>query len=838
MTRNDDLNVMPKQIGPYRVRDILGEGGIAIVYLADQAEPVKRSVALKIVKVGMDTGQVVARFESERQALAVLEHPGIAKVYDAGSSDTGRPYFVMERVEGVPLTEFCNQHRHTLDQRISLVIDICAAVQHAHQKGVIHRDLKPTNILVANDDGRPIPKVIDFGIAKAIGQDLTDRTLETRIGHVIGTPQYMSPEQAAISGLDIDTRTDIYSLGVVLYELLSGALPIDFDAMSDVAMTYAIRERQPPTPSARLAELGDDLPTISSNRRTDPSALRKALQGDLDWIVMKAIEKDRERRYETASDLAADLRRHLDRLPVTAHPPSTGYLLRRFVDRNRAVVFAGAVATVALVTGTVVATMSMLRAQDAERVAVAAERLASAESATSQRISDFLVRLFEVSNPGEARGESITAREILDEAAGRIDEELTDEPATRAALLATMGQVYSNLGLYKDALPMTEESLTVRRETNAPAMDIAESLDQLGRIRAAMGEFDDAEALHIEALEITRATLGDQDPSVANTLEQLAVSRYSRGDYAGAEEFLGEALVLLQAAPEPEPLGVAEMLNNLAAVDVAQGKFDDAEDYYRQALDAYIAELGETHPDVAVIRNNLAILMRRLGNLEEAETLYGDVLSSFRRSMGDSHPQIANTLNNLAMVQLDIGKLDAALSSAIESRDMYEDLFHATHPQVLRVQGNMGLIHTRREELDEAEDIHRRTLELRRSTLELDSVEIAYSLDPLADVLNRQGRFSEAESTGKEAYEIYRDALGDDHWRTGSIQSVIAASLTAQGRFAEAEPLLLRSYEVLRNGRGQSHRLTETTREQLVDLYESLDRPTDAARYRHEGTSD
>jgi len=329
------------QIGPYKLLSILGEGGFALVYLAEQQKPVKRRVALKIIKLGMDTRQVIARFEAERQALALLDHPNIAYVYDAGTTDLGRPYFVMEYVKGVPITEHCDRHRLTIEERLKLFLQVCEAVQHAHQKGIIHRDIKPSNILVLLEGQKALPKVIDFGVAKALSQPLTERTLVTEEGQFIGTPEYMSPEQAELTHQDIDTRSDVYSLGVVLYELLAGVLPFDAKTLREGGVDHirqVIREEEPKTPSTRLSALSaEDSARIAKYHRVDLSSLQRKLRGDLDWIVMKTLEKDRTRRYETAKDLVMDLERHLNNQPVIARPPSTLYRFQKLVRRNKPV---------------------------------------------------------------------------------------------------------------------------------------------------------------------------------------------------------------------------------------------------------------------------------------------------------------------------------------------------------------------------------------------------------------------------------------------------------------------------------------------------------------------
>ena len=338
-------------IGPYKLMEQIGEGGMGVVYVAEQSQPVRRKVALKVIKPGMDTKQVIARFEAERQALAMMDHPNIAKVLDGGVTESGRPYFVMELVRGLPITEYCDGERLSIRERLELFVLVCRAVQHAHQKGIIHRDLKPSNILVTLHDGVPVPKVIDFGVAKATGQSLTEKTVYTAFTQLVGTPLYMSPEQVELSGLDIDTRSDIYSLGVLLYELLTGTTPFDSEALKTAAfdeMRRIIREDEPPTPSMRLSTLGETLTTTSMKRSSDPRHLNRSVRGELDWIAMKALEKDRKRRYETANDFAADVMRYLTDQPVEACPPSARYRFAKFARRNRAVLTTAALVVAAL----------------------------------------------------------------------------------------------------------------------------------------------------------------------------------------------------------------------------------------------------------------------------------------------------------------------------------------------------------------------------------------------------------------------------------------------------------------------------------------------------------
>jgi serine/threonine protein kinase len=387
-------------IGRYKLLQQIGEGGFGTVYMAEQEEPVRRRVALKIIKLGMDTKQVIARFEAERQALALMEHPNIAKVFDAGATETGRPYFVMELVRGVPITDYCDQNRLGTTERLDLFMAVCGAVQHAHQKGVIHRDIKPTNVMVTLHDGTPVPKIIDFGIAKATNQRLTERTLFTEYNQFIGTPAYMSPEQAEMSGLDVDTRSDIYSLGVLLYELLTGTTPLDTQQFRKAAYTEIqrlIREEEPHRPSVRVSTMGQAATTAAEQRRTDLPGLARALRGDLDWVVMKALEKDRTRRYETANALRMDVQRFLANEPVLASPPGTIYRVRKFVRRNRTGVIVGATVAAALVIGLLLAATGLIQARR--------------EAAASQAINEFFNDALASVDPRQLHQHSGFARE-------------------------------------------------------------------------------------------------------------------------------------------------------------------------------------------------------------------------------------------------------------------------------------------------------------------------------------------------------------------------------------------------------------------------------------------
>jgi len=468
----------PTAIGNYRIEAVIGEGGFGTVYRAEQVAPVRRTVALKLIKAGMDTRQVIARFESERQALAMMDHACVAKVFDAGTTEKGRPFFVMELVDGVPIHQFCDDHQLRLPDRLRLFVDVCEAIQHAHQKGIIHRDIKPSNVLVIEQDGRYIPKVIDFGIAKATDQRLTEQTMVTEMGQFIGTPAYMSPEQADTTTSDIDTRSDVYSLGVLLYELLTGLPPFDQKRLRSAAyheIQRIIREEDPPRPSTRISGEGEMTRAISDRRKLELSRLIKTIRGDLDWIIMKAMEKGRGRRYDSASGFARDIERYLNDEPVIASPPSSAYRIKKLIRRNRGAVAAAAAIAVALLLGIGGTTYGMLSANEqrdrANEAALSAERKAQ----TAERISEFVVGLFEASDPDAAKGESISALELLDIGAAKI-QALDDEPVVKAELQEAIGWVMLVLGRLNESKPLLEGALEYRRAQPTGGAELAQCL--------------------------------------------------------------------------------------------------------------------------------------------------------------------------------------------------------------------------------------------------------------------------------------------------------------------------------------------------------------------------
>lgn len=859
----------PSQIGSYKILDVLGEGGMSIVYLAEQTEPVKRQVALKIIKLGMDSKQVVARFESERQALAVLDHPNIAKVFDGGIDESGRSYFVMERVHGIPITDYCDSNRLDTNARIRLFVDVCSAVQHAHHKGLIHRDLKPSNILVGVIDGAPQVKIIDFGIAKATSTTFTDKTLFTKIGQIVGTPQYMSPEQADITGLDVDTRTDIYSLGVVCYELLVGTLPLDLTGVADQAIKIALQERDPPRPSTRITELGDTKDEIAKARNTNWLELRRQLTGDLDWIVMRAMAKDRTRRYETANALAMECRRFLKHEPVLARPPSAGYLLQRFVRRNRIVVLAGSVALLAIVAGAAAATIGFVRATQAEQAALR-------EAETARQVSDFLVELFEVSDPSEARGNSILAREILDRGADRIHLELSSEPRVQSAMMNTIGNVYSSLGLYESAQPLLDDALKKNEtEYGRRSTKVADSLFNLGELARLRGEYRRSEALHQEALSIRKEMLDEKDLSIASSMQGLGLAQYYESNYGDAEISLRRALEMYDDQLGENDRQVARVTSNLASVMHNTDRYDEAETLIRRALKIHRQEFGSDHPYVASNLNNLALILDDTGRLEEAIETLNESLRIRRKIYPGDHPFTAETqaqlaslirwsgdvekseeyyLDSIGMLERTVGRehmltarvkdsygqllfaskrFDEAEPVLAESVELHKTLLGERHINTARVLNNMGALLFLTGDYARAEPFFRESLSIRAERFGDENVDVANSKNNLADLLNRVGQFEEAEQFAAEAADSYGRVFSPSHWRAAVARNIHGASLAGLGQYEEAETLILESNAIIGEARAGSiyHRLAL---QRTIDLYAASSKPEQEQYYREQ----
>jgi serine/threonine protein kinase/tetratricopeptide (TPR) repeat protein len=646
-----------RQIGPYRLLQKIGEGGMGEVWLAEQSEPIRRRVALKVIKQGMDTRQVVARFEAERQALALMDHPCVAKVFDAGVTPRGRPYFVMEYVKGVPLTEYCDRNRLTQRDRLELFRTVCDGVQHAHLKAIIHRDLKPSNILVSEVDGRPVPKIIDFGVAKATAQRLTERTVFTELGVLIGTPEYMSPEQAQLTGEDVDTRTDVYSLGVILYELLVGALPFDSQHLRSGGLEgirRMIREQEPKRPSTRVATLGDRSNEMAKNRRTDPTTMRHQLEGDLDWITMKAMDKDRTRRYDSPAGLAAELARYMNHEPVLARPPSTAYRARKFVRRHRGPVAAVACVVVALIIGTVASTVLYLRSEESRTEATA--------------VAQFLGGMISDVNPSLG-SKDITVRQVLDRASSEVDNQFRDQPLVAAYLDEVMASSYQGLGNWKESERHAAAAERLRRNVLGNGHPLRlRAMRLLAAALRAQSKYEEANRVLDELISLSRRSLGEESPDTLAAMAVKAEVLIAQGTSLASPVKIAEGEALARTLYEirsrrlgddhPDTINAAFWIAHAA---LRLGRSSEAEARFRDVLERRSRVLGPEHPAALATMNDLGWALNDQAKHAEAEDVFRQALEIRRRILGDHHPDTLMTLYNLGCVSATSGDKREAL---------------------------------------------------------------------------------------------------------------------------------------------------------------------------------
>jgi len=704
-------------IGRYTLLETIGEGGTGIVFLAEQKEPVHRRLALKIIKLGMDTKQVIARFEAEWQTLAILNHSCIAKLFDAGFTQDGRPFFVMEYVPGSRITDFSDRHELTIEQRLDVFLQVCDAIQHAHQHGVIHRDIKPSNVLVSEEDEKTVPKLIDFGIAKAIGPQLAERTFFTEQGQLVGTPEYMSPEQAELSGRHVDTRTDVYALGVLLYELLAGVAPIDPVTLRSASfdeICRTIREEEPDRPSTRLSSLDDAAGAVASaRRRAARSTIVRTLRGDLDWITMKAIEKDPARRYQSVSSLSNDIRRHLAHEPVTAGPPTAFYRIGKFARRHRPLVIGAAAVLLVLVAGIVTTAWQARRAAE--------------EAVTSRQVSDFIRNMLSSIHPARARGEVVTVRDLLDEASRKLDASLPDRPRVQAALHVTIGTTYHALGDYAEAEP---------------------------HMRSAVDIYD--------------RELGPAHPETLYARGNLAVLLKDRGRYQEAEAVAREALQTAQRAHGLYHEATAQLTTNLGNILLALERMSEAEECFRRALDQHRRLYGEEDSGTLIAMTNLGVLLMKTtaddpSRLAEAEPLLTRCLEIRRRTLGADHPDTLLSMQNLAALLANQQRTEESKALLREAVEGAERVLGPTHPMTMRWMRNLAVLFYLEGQTGEAEALLRRLFDLVRTELGEAHPDTLNTLGALVAILTAQAKFEEAEPLARQCYEGTVATFGPDH---------------------------------------------------------------------------
>jgi tetratricopeptide (TPR) repeat protein len=779
--------------GRYKLLRVLGEGGLGVVWLADQHEPVRRKVALKVIKLGMDTNQVVARFEAERNALGLMSHPHIASIHDAGVAEKGRPYFVMEYVEGVPISAFCDEEQLSISERLELFTVVCHAVHHAHQKGIIHRDLKPSNLLVCMHEGEPVPKVIDFGIAKATNRELTERTLYTSVGEFIGTPEYMSPEQAELSGVGVDSTTDIYALGVILYELLTGTLPFDAETLRRGGLDglqRILRDEDPERPSTRLSTIGERTSTIGKQRRMDARSLLRQLRGDLDWIVMKAMAKERTRRYASASELAQDVGRYLRGEAIEARPPSAAYRVRTLARRHKV---AFAVAVMLLVAVPVLAAATVVAATAAVR-ARAAQREAEASRLRAEAVTDLVTDALVSSNPYRGGTDTLLVTAAMEQVIEKLDAgALEDQPETEAALRQTISEVLAGNWRVPEAVQQAERALEINRDLYpgdhpevAHSLNVvALRLDQASRSTEAVDRFQ-------SALEMRRRLFPGDHLSVAGALNNFASGLDKVGRTAEALPLYRAALRMKQrliAGDHRELVGarmnVAGCLSKLGREEEALARYHEALEMSRRLFE------DADHVLVATIQIAMGRCLHSLGRPAEALMHHEEALEMRRRLVDADSYELGWPLNNLAWCLESLGRADEALpmhEQALEMRRRHttDDTYGVA----------TGLKHLARclHALDRTEEAlrnYQEALEMIRRLLQVDDHDVAGCLSGVASCLESLGRSEEALPRYEEAIQICRRLLPPGHPEALRPQIGMARTLVSLGEYVEAEALLL-----------------------------------------------
>ncbi len=842
--------VRGSRLGRYQLIEKLGEGGFGAVWLAEQTEPIHRQVAIKIIRWGMESASMLARFEQERQALALMDHPNIARVLDAGTLDIesqaanelARPYFVMEVVKGVPITYYCDQARLTIRERLELFIPVCQAVQHAHQKGIIHRDLKPSNVLVALHDGKPIVKVIDFGVAKATGPKLTDQTLNTEVGQIIGTLEYMAPEQAEFKNTDIDTRADIYSLGVMLFELLTGTLPFlsaDYQNLEWDAFLRAVREVDPPRPSAKVLKL-PDLAEIAMQRKVEPRRLAHILWGDLDWVLLKCLAKERGRRYETANGLATELAKYLANEPVAAGPPSRGYRLKKFVRRHRGVVVAASLVLLALVAGTVGTTVGLVRANEQKRIAQDSELKATiaakAESAARQvaqkrlaqieKVNEVLSSVFGNLDPDESERKvlPLTARiaERLDRAAAVLQDDAMGDELTAAHLKQTIGRSYAWTGNGTKAIPLLLQARETISAFKGP--DDAEVLDcseDLAGAYSVLGRQKEAVALYEEIEAKKKKELGPDHKDTLRSSFNLANALCLTYRDERAIKLHEHILERRRAILGPDHRDTLSSEVHLAKAYRLVGNWAKALPIYEEALPKIKKSLGPKHVDTVDTMHNLAFTYEALGEWQKSLPLLEDALVKNQLEWGPHHYRTFFSAANVAWAKLQSGKSKDGLPMLKDVLEECKERLGPDHTQTLYTMNLLGRAYNKVGEPAKAIPVFQQALAKRRVILGPTDADTLGTLNNLAQSYRFTGQSREALVLYREALDQLEPTLGPNHFQTLATAFNLGLAYKETNQPTQAVALLEKTLSKSKVVPGPHHRLTIEITETLANLYET-----------------
>jgi tetratricopeptide (TPR) repeat protein len=771
-----------------------------------------------------------------------MDHQNIAKVLDAGTTPQGRPYFAMELIKGIPITKYCDQEHLTPRERLELFIPVCQAVQHAHQKGVIHRDLKPSNVLIALYDGKPVPKVIDFGVAKATSQKLTERTLYTEVGQIVGTLEYMAPEQAELNNLDIDTRADIYSLGVILYELLAGSPPFTAKQLQGAGfneMLRMIREVEPPRPSTRLSS-SEALPSIAANRKLEPSRLTRVVHGDLNWIVMKALDKDRSRRYETANGFAMDIQRYLADEPVTAGAPGALYRMRKFARKHRAGLIATAAFAVLLVVGSVVSTWEAVRAVAAEARARTGEQQAQRAEAEAKAVLAFVKdRVLAAARPKgheEGLGRDATIRQAVDAAEPQIAKSFEDKPAVEASIRSALGMTYVYLGQLDAAIRQLNRAVKLRASELGPDHpDTLEARNQLGEAYFDAGRTDDEIVLLEPTLKIAEQKLGSADPITIASRNDLAMAYSSNGRNAEAIALHEANLKETEAKFGPDNPQTLTSRNNLALAYWNANRIPDASALDEVTLKKRERLLGPDHPLTLTSRNNLALECNAVGRKDEAITMLETNLKYREAKLGVTHPDTLASRNSLAAVYWIAGRVDEARTMLESALAKLDSTLGPDHPTTLVTKSLLAEAYEASGLPAKVEPLLRDLLGRSKQQFGTDDPRTAPALAQLGGWLVNHDKPSEAEPMLRQCLAI-REKIEPDNWTTFNTRSQLGGTLLGQGKYAEAQPLILAGYEGFKSREAtilpQGKRRVPEAAERVVKLYQAWGKPEKAAEWR------